>query len=49
MNKDSMKIMIDLMNSFDPSYFSTNWIMKMLELERNEVRMYKINKLFENE
>jgi hypothetical protein len=46
MNKDSMKIMIDRMNSFDPSYFSTNWIMKMLDLKRNEVRKYKINKLY---
>ena len=44
-----MKIMIDRMNSFDPLYFSTNWIMKMLDLKRNEVRMYKINKLFKNE
>ena len=48
MNKDRMKIMIDRMNSFDPSYFSIDWIVKMLGLERNEVRKYKINKLFEN-
>ena len=46
MNKDSMKIMIDRMNSFDPSYFSIDWIIKMLGLERNEVRKYKINKLY---
>ena len=46
MNKDSMKIMIDRMNSFDTSYFSIDWIMKMLDLKRNEVRMYKINKLY---
>jgi hypothetical protein len=47
--KDRMKIMIDRMNSFDPSYFSIDWIIKMFGLERNEVRKYKINKLFENE
>jgi hypothetical protein len=49
MNKNRMKIMSDMINSYNTSYFSIDWIIKMLGLERNEVRKYKINKLFENE
>ena len=49
MNKDRMKIMSDMINSYNTQYFSIDWIIKMLGLEKNEVRKYKINKLFENE
>ena len=49
MSKDRIKTMSDLINSYDTSYFSIDWIIKMLGLERNEIRKYKINKLFENE
>jgi hypothetical protein len=45
MNKDRMK-MIDMINSYNTSYFSIDWIIKMLDLKRNEVRKYKINKLY---
>ena len=49
MSKDRIKTMSDLINSYDTSYFSIDWIIKMLGLERNKIRKYKINKLFENE
>ena len=47
--KHRMKIMSDMINSYNTSYFSIDWIMKMLDMERNEIRMYKINKLFKND
>jgi hypothetical protein len=49
MNKDRMKIMSDMIKSYNTPYFSIDWIIKMLGLERNEVRKYKINKLFNND
>ena len=49
MSKDRMKIMSDMINSYNTQYFSIDWIMKMLDIERNEVRKYKINKLFKND
>jgi hypothetical protein len=49
MNKDRMKIMSDMIKSYKYSNFSIDWIIKMLGLERNEVRKYKINKLFNND
>lgn len=49
MNKDRMKIMSDMIKSYNTPYFSIDWIIKMLGLERNEVRKYKINKLFKND
>ena len=49
MNKDRMKIMSDMIKSYNTPYFSIDLIIKMLGLERNEVRKYKINKLFNND
>ncbi len=49
MNKDRIKTMSDIINSYNSTYFSIDWIIKMLGLERNEVRKYKINKLFNND
>ena len=46
MNKDRMKIMYDMISSSN-NHFSVDWIIKMLGLERNEVRKYKIRKLFD--
>jgi hypothetical protein len=46
---DRMKIMSGMIKSYNTSYFSIDWIMKMLDLKRNEIRMYKIYKLFKNE
>lgn len=50
------KIKIDILNekiniikSYDTQYFSIDYIIKMLDLKRNEIRMYKINKLFKND
>ena len=36
-------------NKYNNQYFSIDWIMKMLGLERNEFRKYKIKKIFPNE
>lgn len=47
--KDRMKVMSDMINSYNTSYFSIDWMMKMLDMKRNEIRMYKINKLFNND
>ena len=47
MNKD--KMLSDMISSYNNQYFSVDWIIKMLGLERNEVRKYKINKLFNDE
>ena len=52
MNKnklESLNSLLNVLKSYDSHYFSHDWIMKLLGLERNEVRKYKINKLFENE
>jgi hypothetical protein len=48
-NKESIDSLMSVLKSYDSHYFSIDWIMKLLGLERNEVRKYKINKLFENE
>ena len=47
MNKDRVKILSDMISSYNNHYFSVDWIIKMLGLERNEVRKYKIRKLFD--
>jgi hypothetical protein len=49
MSKDRIKTMSDIINSYNSTYFSIDWVIKMLGLERNEVRKYKINKLFDDE
>ena len=49
MNKDRVKMLSDMISSYNNQYFSVDWIIKMLGLERNEVRKYKINKLFNDE
>jgi hypothetical protein len=49
MNKDKVKMLSDMISSYNNQYFSVDWIIKMLGLERNEVRKYKINKLFNDE
>jgi len=49
MNKDRVKILSDMIKSYNISYFSIDWIMKMLDMKRNEIRMYKIKRLFNEE
>ena len=49
MNKDRVKILSDMISSYNNQYFSVDWIIKMLGVERNEVRKYKIRKLFNEE
>jgi len=49
MSKDRIKTMSDIINSYNSTYFSIDWVIKMLGLERNELRKYKINKLFDDE
>ena len=44
MNKDRVKILSDMISSYNNQHFSIDWIIKMLGLERNEVRKYKIRK-----
>jgi hypothetical protein len=46
MNKDKVKMLSDMISSYNNQYFSVDWIIKMLGLERNEVRKEKIKKLF---
>jgi hypothetical protein len=33
-------------NSYNDNYFSPEYLMKMLNLNRNEIRKYKIGKIF---
>jgi hypothetical protein len=33
-------------NSYNDKYFSPEYLMKMLNLNRNEIRKYKIGKIF---
>ncbi len=33
-------------NSYNDNYFSLEYLMKMLNLNRNEIRKYKIEKIF---
>ena len=52
MNKnklESLNSLLNVFNSYNSEYFSNDWMMKMLNLERNEIRKYKINKLFNDE
>ena len=46
--QSKVELLESLMGSAD-NFFSTNYLMKMLNLERNEVRKNKINKLFNDE
>jgi hypothetical protein len=43
--QSKVELLESLMGSTD-NYFSTDYLMKMIILSRNEVRKYKINKLF---
>lgn len=49
MNKGRVKMLSDMISSYNNQYFSTDWIMKMLDLNRNEIRKYKIEKIFNDE
>jgi hypothetical protein len=44
-----IKILSDMISSYNNNNmnFSVDWIIKMLGLKRNEVRKYKIRKLFD--
>jgi hypothetical protein len=43
-----IKILSDMISSYNNNMnFSVDWIIKMLGLKRNEVRKYKIRKLFD--
>lgn len=47
-----MKNKLELLNSLmgaNDNYFSMDWIMKMFNLNRNEIRKYKIEKIFNDE
>jgi len=46
--QSKVELLESLMGAPD-NFFSTNYLMKMLNLERNEVRKNKINKLFNDE
>ncbi len=46
--QSKVELLESLMGAAD-NYFSTNYLMKMLNLERSEVRKNKINKLFNDE
>jgi hypothetical protein len=43
--QSKVELLESLMDAAD-NYFSTNYLMKMLNLERNEVRKNSINKIF---
>jgi hypothetical protein len=43
--QSKVELLESLMGATD-NYFSTDYLMKMIILSRNEVRKYKINKLF---
>jgi hypothetical protein len=46
--QSKVELLESLMGATD-NYFSTDYLMKMIILSRNEVRKYKINKLFNDE
>jgi hypothetical protein len=46
--QSKVELLESLMGAAD-NYFSTNYLMKMLDLNRNEIRKYKIEKIFNDE
>ena len=41
--------MMNIADSYNNQYFSVDWIKKMLNLEKNDIRKYKINRIFNDE
>lgn len=41
--------MMDIADIYNNQYFSVDWIKKMLNLEKNDIRKYKINRIFNDE
>jgi hypothetical protein len=46
MTSKRLEKLIEVYNSYDKNYFSKDFVMNMLNLNKNSIRKYNINKIF---
>jgi len=47
--KSRLDLIKDMLSIYSKKYFSTDWIMKMIGLEKQDIRKEKIKKMFPDE
>jgi len=47
--QDRIKVLTEQINTYDNLYFSKDYLMKMFNLNKNDIRKSKINRIFNDE
>ena len=47
--QDKIKVLTDQINTYDSLYFSKDYLMKMFNLNKSDIRKSKINRIFNDE
>jgi hypothetical protein len=47
--QDKIKVLTEQINTYDSLYFSKDYLMKMFNLNKSDIRKSKINRIFNDE